>query len=72
MEEEVSSQKKRALDKDDKEGMRMELEEIRKLLLESSDDQDGDVIEKTSTDTEDVEIIEVIENSPKEPRENNL
>ena len=68
-EEEVNSQKKRALDKDDKEGMRMELEEIRKLLLENSDYQDGDIVDKTSTDVEDVEIIEVIENSRKEPRE---
>ena len=68
LEEGVSSQKKRDLAKDDKEGMRMELEEIRKLLLDNSDDQDGDIVEKTSTDTEDVEIIEVIENCPKEPR----
>ena len=53
------------MEKDDKEGMRMELEEIRKMLLESSDDQDEDLGEKTNK--EDVEIIEVFESVPKEP-----
>ena len=62
--EEVNSGKK--MSRDDKEGMRMELEEIRKMLLESSDDQDEDLSEKTNT--EDVEIIEVFESGPNEPR----
>ena len=59
--EEVNSGKK--MSRDDKEGMRMELEEIRKMLLESSDDQDEDLSEKTNT--EDVEIIEVFESEPR-------
>ena len=62
--EEAISQRKKALGRDDKEVMRKELEEIRKMLLESSDDQDGDFAEKTNTD--DVEIIEVFERAPKE------
>ena len=62
--EEAISSRKKALGRDDKEVMRKELEEIRKMLLESSDDQDGDLAEKTNTD--DVEIIEVFERAPKE------
>ena len=46
--------------------MSMELEEIRKILLESSDDQDEDLVEKTNKG--DVEIIEVFESGQKERR----
>ena len=53
----LKSGRKRVLGKDDKEEVQLELEEIRQLLLKSTDDQDEEHVE-------DVEVIEVFSKDP--------
>ena len=53
----LKSGRKRVLGKDDKEEVQLELEEIRQLLLQSTDGQDEEHVE-------DVEVIEVFSKEP--------
>ena len=55
--DQLNSERKRDLGKDNKEEVQLELEEIRQLLLQSTDDQDEEHVE-------DVEVIEVFSKEP--------